>query len=63
MNNWLAVLITINCCVGVYSQIVFMLYEVNMRRVRSEYQIEKVMSKPSDSKNVIIDYRKNSGDT
>ena len=51
MNNWLVVLITINCCVAVYSQIVFMLYEVNMRRVRAEYQIEKVMSKPKTTCN------------
>ena len=54
MNNWLVVLITINCCVGVYSQIVFMLYEVNMRRVRSEYQIEKVMSKPKTAFNTFL---------
>ena len=54
MNNWLVVLITVNCCVAVYSQIVFMLYEVNMRRVRSEYQIEKVMSKPKTAFNTFL---------
>lgn len=54
MNNWLVVLITINFCIAVYCNIVFILYEINMRRVRSEYQIEKVMSKPKTAFNTFL---------
>ena len=54
MNNWLVVLLTINCCIAVYCNIVFIMYEVNMRRVRSEYQIEKVMSKPKSAFNTFL---------
>ena len=54
MNNWLVVLITINCCIAVYCNIVFIMYEVNMRRIRSEYQIEKVMSKPKTAFNTFL---------
>ena len=54
MNNWLVVLLTINCCIAVYCNIVFIMYEVNMRRVRSEYQIEKVMSKSKTAFNTFL---------
>ena len=54
MNNWLVVLLTINCCIAVYCNIVFMLYEINMRRIRSEYQIEKVMSNPKTAFNTFL---------
>ena len=54
MNNWLVVLITINCCIAVYCNIVFMMYDINIRRVRSEYQIEKVMSKSKTAFNTFL---------
>ena len=54
MNNWLVVLITINCCIAVYCNIVFMMYDINVKRVRSEYQIEKVMSKPKTAFNTFL---------
>ena len=54
MNNWLVVLITINCCIAVYCNIVFMMYDINVKRVRSEYQIEKVMSKSKSVFNTFL---------
>lgn len=45
MNNYLIVLITFNFCIAIYCHIVFMLYEVNMSRIRKQYEIKKVMSK------------------